>query len=172
MRFSHYIAVLFILIGCNTSKNITEKEPPVILDISCPEGGDCIFEVLKNSSLQIKHDDLGNLYPEIVDGDKLVIKYHYKKDEIENTVDSSHSEYVYLEIDENKKQYSLKDHELQNVKMLYGRICFCRGSMGYFRVTEGNLFIFNNKGKLQINLKFNVNKIPQILNEINESINY
>jgi hypothetical protein len=162
----------FFVIGCNSNKRVAEKEKQVQLNINCPEGGNCVFEVLENSSLQLKFDDSGNLYPEVISGDKTVIKFHYKKFEIENTADSSHSEYIYLEINKSEKQLILKDHELQEVKLLFGRICFCRGSMGYFKVTQGDLFLFNHNGKLQIDLKFKVNKVPQIITEIKENINY
>ena len=68
-----------------------------------------------------------------------------------------YSEFIYLEIDKNDEQLILNDEELQKVKMLYGRICFCRGSMGYFKVTEGKLFLFNKNKKLNMNLNFQVN---------------
>ncbi|MCK5638937.1 MAG: hypothetical protein KAH67_09505, partial [Flavobacteriaceae bacterium] len=137
-----------------------------------PEGGDCVFEVLKNSSLQIKIDDFGKIYPEIIPGNKLVIKYHYKRDEVENAMDSNYSEYVYFEIDPNEKQIILKDKDLQKVKMLFGRICFCRDDGGYFKVTNGDLFLFNSNNNLQLNLKFKMKKVPQIIKEVNENIKY
>ena len=168
-----YLLVFSLLLGsCGTNQKTAQTKKTEVLNFNCPPNGDCVFEVLKNSSLLIKYDDFGKLYPEIVPGNKLVIKYHYKKDEIENTVDGSYSEFVYLEIDENDKQIILKDEELQKVKMLFGRICFCRDAMGYFKVTEGSLFIFNNDRKLLINSKFKVKKVPQIITEINENINY
>jgi len=172
MRIVYLLVISLLLGSCGTNQNTVQPKKSKVLNFNCPDNGDCVFEVLKNSSLLIKYDDFGKLYPEIVPGNKLVIKYHYKKDEIENTADSSYSEFVYLEIDENDKQIILKDKELQKVKMLFGRICFCRDAMGYFKVTEGSLFIFNNDRKLLINTKFKVKKVPQIITEINENINY
>jgi len=172
MRFV-YLFLVFLLFGsCNTHQKITKSEKPKELNFNCPDNGDCVFEVLRNSELQIKYDDFGKLYPKIVSGDKLVIKYEYKKDPVENAVDGNYSEFVYLEIDEKDKQIILKNEELQKVKMLFGRICFCRGSIGYFKVTEGSLFLFNNKNKILLNTKFKVSKVPQIITEINEDINY
>ena len=102
----------------------------------------------------------------------MVLKYHYEKDVKEGVMDSGYSEYLYLEIDPNEKQMILKDKELQKVKMIFGRICFCKGAMGYFPVLEGNLFLFNSGKNLQLRTDFEVKKIPQILNQIDENINY
>ena len=172
MKFTYLILLIHLVISCKTQPKLTQNNQPVLQNINCPEGGDCVFEVIKDSNLQIKTDEFGDLYPEIISGDNLVIKYQFKKDEIENTADSSYSEFVYFEINKSDKQLILKDTELQKVKMLFGRICFCRGAMGYFKVTEGNLFLSNYDNKLQIDLKFNVKKIPQIITEINENIKY
>ena len=163
---------LILMVGCKSQKNLTSNGQPMLKEINCPEGGDCVFEVLKNSSLQIKIDDFGKIYPEIVPGNKLVVKYHYKRDEVENVMDGNYSEYVYFEIDPNEKQIILKDMDLQKVKMVFGRICFCRDDGGYFRVNNGDLFLFNSNNNLQVKLKFKIHKIPQVITEVNENIKY
>lgn len=165
---------LCILASCSSAKpesseNKIQLPPP---HINCPEKGDCTFEVLKNSNLSLKFNDQGQLYPEVTAGDQIVIKYHYKKDEREDVMDDSYSEFVYLEIDPNAQQIVLRDKELQKVKMIFGRICFCKGSNGYFRVTSGNLFLFNKNNNLQLRTNFKVNKIPQLVESIDENINY
>lgn len=172
MKFIYTILIFFVFLSCKSSHTASSESRQISPDINCPEEGNCVFEVLKNSSLEIKQDEFGKLYPKIVPGDKMVIKYHFKKNEVKNAADSNYSEFVYLEIDKSDERLILKDKELQKVKMLFGRICFCRDSMGYFKVTEGNLFLFNNNGKFSMNLKFKVNKVPQIITEINENINY
>lgn len=172
MKYIYLFLAFILVISCKTQQKLTQNVPSQFQNINCPEEGDCVFEVLKNSNLQIKTDEFGKLYPEITSGDKLVIKYHFKKDSNKDIADSNYSEYVYFEIDKNEKQIILKDAALQNVKMIFGRICFCRDAMGYFKVTEGNLFLFNTNGTIQLKTKFKVNKVPQIITEINENIKY
>ncbi len=87
-------------------------------------------------------------------------------------MDSGYSEYVYLEFDPDEPQVILKDQELQKAKMIFGRICYCKGAMGYFPVQQGNLFMFNRDGNLQLRTSFKLNKVPQIIQEIDENINY
>jgi hypothetical protein len=101
----------------------------------------------------------------------LVVKFHYKRDEVKGVMDAGLSEYVYLEFDPEDEQIILKDKELQKVKMVYGRICFCTDN-GYYPVKQGNLFLFNKNGNLQIRSSFKVNKIRQTISQIDENINY
>lgn len=173
MKFVYLIIVFSILFSCKSNHKASNPSRQISPDINCPEGGNCTFEVLENSKLEILQDEFGELYPEIAVGDKLVIKYHFKKiNAKKDLVDNNYSEYIYLEIDKNDEQLILKNEELQKVKMLYGRICFCRNSMGYFRIKEGQLFLFNKNKKLTINLNFKGNKVPQLTKVINENIDY
>lgn len=164
---------MHLLVGCKTNQRITEKDDIFLPGSNCPSDGACTFEVLKNSGLEIKSDEFGKLYPEIIPGNKLVVKYEYKRKEVENTMDSSYSEFIYFELENLEDHFYLKDLELQKVKLLYGRICFCRNATGYFKITEGALLIDSLNKKLRINLNFKTpKKIPQIISEINETITY
>lgn len=172
MKNIYIIFALFLLLGCKAKQSSSEQSGSYLKEIICPESGSCEFEVLQNSILNIKTDEFGKLYPEVTSGNKVVIKFHYKKTVPEKVMDANYSEYIYLEVNEYEPQLILKDKELQKVKMLFGRICFCRDAGGYFRVTEGSLYLFNMNKKLKMDLTFEVNKIPQIITEVKEEINY
>ena len=174
MRLFIYWLSVFILLSCAGTKDQGSDQkaniPPP--HINCPEGGDCSFEVMRNSVLNLNYSDTGQLYPEVIEGDKVVVKFHFEKAPVKDVMDSGYSEYVYLEFDPDEPQIILKDQELQKVKMIFGRICYCKGAMGYFPVYQGNLFLFNRDGNLQIRTSFKMSKIPQIIQEIDEIINY
>lgn len=174
MRLFIYCFSVLMLFSCAAPKNQSKDQKTSIPPphINCPEGGDCSFEIMRNSVLNLNHSDTGQLYPEVVKGDKIVVKFHYKKDPVKDVMDSGYSEYVYLEFDPDETQLILKDKELQKVKMVFGRICYCKGAMGYFPVQQGNLFLFNRDGNLQLRTSFRVNKVPQIIEQIDENINY
>jgi len=174
MRIFFYCFSVLVLLSCASTKEEGKGEKAVIPPphINCPEGGDCSFEIMRNSVLNLNHSNTGQLYPEVTEGDKIVVKFHYKKDPVKDVMDSGYSEYVYLEFDPDDTQLILKDKELQKVKMVFGRICYCKGAMGYFPVQQGNLFLFNRDGNLQLRTSFKVNKIPQIIQQIDENINY
>jgi len=172
MKIFLILFAIILLPGCKTQQNPSEQSGAYLKEISCPESGNCEFEVLRNSNLNIRTDEFGKLYPEVTTGNKVVIKFHYKKTVPENVMDANYSEYIYLEVNEYEPQLILKDKELQKVKVLFGRICFCRGAGGYFKVTKGSLYLFNIEGKLKMDLTFEVDKIPQIITEVKEEINY
>jgi hypothetical protein len=164
--------VLALIAGCAPARDSsgTEDIPPP--RVNCPEGGDCSFEVLQHSTLTLKSDDIGMLYPVIEKGDGVVLRYHYKKDTDPNDLDGSYSEYVLMEIDSGRVELGLRDEELQKVKMTFGRICYCKGEMGYFPVRDGQLFLYQKDGKLQLKTSFRVSKVPQIVKEIDEELTY
>ena len=172
MKYFYLIFILFLSLGCKTNKSTTEESGYYLKDISCPDSGNCTFEVIRNSKLNIRSDKFGKLYPEVTTGDKVVIKFHYKKKVSKKKMDSGYSEFVYLEVNEYEPQLILKDNELQQAKVLFGRICFCRDATGYYRVDQGKLYLLNANGNLKINLTFKINKVPQIISQVNETIKY
>ena len=167
------ILIIFSLVfSCAPKKDQNDNTVSPAPRINCPESGDCSFEVMQNSSLSLKTDEFGKRYPLIEEGDKTVIRYHFKKRTPSDAMDASYSEYVLFEIEPGRVELSLRDEEMQQVKMTFGRICYCKGSIGYFPVTQGQLFIYQNKGHLQLRSSFKMRKIPQVVTEIDENIHY
>ena len=172
MKLYSFFFILLSLSACGSRQQITKDIPREMQNISCPETGNCSLEVFKNSCLQIKTDSFGKIYPEIEEGEHLVIKYQFEKNVDKKNKDASYSEFIYFEINNRERQLNLKDAALQQVKMLFGRICFCRDANGYFKIDQGDLFFFRNNNTLQFNLKFDIHKVPHVLSHINESIKY
>ena len=178
MKYSLCYILLFFLIACksnNLNKTaIQSPEKQIFILENGPEisrgNSQCSLEIIPNTTLIIKQDEFQNAYIEIEKGEKTIIKYELKKNELTNTADSQHTELIYFEIDNNCKSLSLSDEELQTVKMMYGRLCYCKGSSGYFKVTQGKLTYMNKDNEMSIKLNFKVGKIPQLITEINETI--
>ncbi len=169
------IPIIFLLfLTCksqqtNSDKLLSEKKAITLFE-NCPDNGNCSIEIFPNTELEVNQDEFGNLYPIINKGNKLIVKYHYKKTPIENTADSNYSEIIYFELDNDKINLDLQNEKLQEVKLLFGRLCYCKGTTGYFKVNKGNLQVKMDKEELIISLQFEVKKIPQIIHTINESI--
>lgn len=171
----YFLFFLLILnIGCQSSRLnkslLSLKEPRVITLESCPEKSNCTIEIIPHSTLIIKEDEFKNTYIEILKGPNTIIKYQYKKDEIPNTADGYYSEIVYIETDNYDKNIHLKNEQLQEVKMVFGRLCYCKGTSGYFSVIKGELELTVKKNKLTLNTNFSVDNIPQIIANLNETI--
>ncbi|MBE9489501.1 MAG: hypothetical protein IMY67_04340, partial [Bacteroidetes bacterium] len=97
MRYLHMLLVCFLFYSCNAKQKILAEKDDNKITTTCPENGKCLFEVLQQKSLKILKDEFGNLYPEISDGDNIILKFEYKRNEIPNTMDSSYSELIYVE---------------------------------------------------------------------------
>ncbi len=167
-----FILFFVIILGCSSSKEQAGKDKIPPPKVNCPEGGDCTFEVIQNSTLTLKTDPTGASYPEIEPGENVVVRYVFNKDPEPDVMDSNHAEYLYFEIGPGRVEISLTDSDLQKVKMIFGRVCFCKGETGYFPVRKGNLFVYQNEGDLLVRGAFSVKKVPQTLKEIDERLNY
>ncbi len=155
----------------STKPSINTSVNQIIRLENCQIDTQCLIEIIQNSNIIIKQDEYQNAYIEFEEGDKIIVKYELKRNEPPNSVDGHYSELLYFEIDNHNKQLFLTDQALQNVKMIYGRFCYCKdGTTGYFKVTQGQLKLIKNDKELSIDLKFKVGKIPQIITEIKETI--
>jgi len=170
-----YLCFLFLLIiGCKSGKintlleKLDEKNTAVLSN--CFDNAVCTIEIIPNSNLMIKEDAFKNTYIEMEDGVNTIIKYQFKKNELPNTADGQYSEFLYLEIDNYNKRLHLKNEELQQVKMIYGKLCYCKGSSGFFKVKNGTLELILSKNKLSLVTNFNVENIQQMVSQLNENI--
>lgn len=174
MKYLCLFFLVLLVVGCKSSQINTSleelNEKHTVLLSNCIDNAVCNIELLPKSNLLIKEDEFKNTYIEFEKGNNTIIKYQLKKNELPNTADSHYSEIIYLEIDNYNKSLNLKNEDLQQVKMIYGRLCYCKGSSGYFKVNKGSLELILSKNKLSLNANFNVENIPQIVSQINEKI--
>ncbi|PWI30504.1 hypothetical protein DI383_03370 [Flavobacteriaceae bacterium LYZ1037] len=162
--------LLLAITSCKSSKERNLNSQLETINSDCPSDGNCSFEVLKNKSLQIKQDDFGALYPVLEEGTSYVIKFEYQRDEIENTQDGHYSELIYVELPQNMQSIQLINDNLSTVKVLFARLCFCRGQTGYYKVTKGQLEITKNEDDTyNFMLQFQIDEVPQIITLIEAS---
>lgn len=167
------IPFLMLFSFCNCQKNsvIDTNKTTVDLKSNCPEDGNCTLELLSNKTLNIKKDDLGSNYYELIESKNTsVIVYQYKRNVKGGLKDSGYTEEVLFEINNSDKKLSLSNSDLHKVKMVFGRLCFCRGQTGYFEVTDGTLSFDNKGNEIQFDLNFKISQVSQIINVINASI--
>lgn len=175
MRNLLIILFTLFLFSCNSTKKTKETASmnPEI-SMQCPEDGSCTFSVIKGKSLTVLKDGIGMKYPELKDNPKTnIIKFTYHREAPNGLVDGNYTEEIYFEIPNNFYTLDLKDEALQKVKLLYGRLCYCKGSTGYFKVTDGTLHYDKNKdGTATLSLIFNNNEVPQIIKEIEGTVSF
>ncbi len=165
------IPVALLLSFCNCQKNNIAKNEsksfPLTLNSECPQDGTCAVEFLKNKRLDIKTDDLGGIYFQIVAATETsVVLYHYDRKVEKGLQDGQYREDVVFEINHSDSLISLSGRELQNTNMLFGRHCYCKGQAGYFKVTQGQLTLEQKKNVVSFQLDFTITQVPQIIKSI------
>ncbi len=168
------IPLSLLLSFCNCQKNNIAKNEsksiPLTLNSECPQDGACAVEVLKDKRLDIKTDDLGRIYYEIVAAtESSVVLYHYDRKVEKGLQDGQYREDVVFEINHSDSLISLSGSDLQKTKMLFGRHCYCKGQAGYFKVTQGQLTLEQKKNAVSFHLDFTITQVPQIIQSIKAS---
>lgn len=172
-----YLSAFFLIIlclnlniSCKTTKEKDLKTGLKLNTSNCPSNGVCTFEVLKNQSLEIKKDAIGALYPSLIEGDTHILKFEYKRNEIANTQDGHYSELIYVEIPQTIENIEVSNNDLAKHKILFARLCFCRGQTGYYKITQGNLKLKEiGKGEYNLQLDFKTDEVPQVITSVNET---
>ena len=160
-----------LIFSCVAKQNAIAADETKTNTLNCPEDGVCTMEVLTNQTYSIDKDGIGALYPKISEGNKIIVKFEYKRNEIPNTVDGNYSELVYLELDPENLEIALKDASLKNVNALFARLCFCRGQTGYYKISQGNLSIKKvSNNQYHFKMEFKIDEVPQVISIIDEVI--
>ena len=100
MKALYFLIPLLMANACKTpqsngtavSSDIKSIEQAESSIDGCPEAGTCTVKVHKNKKLNVKQDGIGASYPEIVDGNNIVIEYTYLKKGPAGTADGDYSE--------------------------------------------------------------------------------
>ena len=168
-----WLIIFALFISCKPcqSLKLTVNEAVLVKTINCPENGDCTLELIPNKTITFKKDNTDVLYPEITEGEKTLLKYTFKKNPIPNIQDSDYTEIIYAELNETLSEISMADTALKNIKLHFGRLCYCKGENGFFAIEKGEFQISKiGKNTIKIDLNFITKEVPQIITTINESI--
>lgn len=169
MKLSLLTPFLICIISCKSNQTSDVNLQKTAITVICPEDGTCDFEVLQNKNLKISKDEFGSSYQTIVDGDHIILKFIYQRDEIPNTSDSGYREEILLQLNPDQLVIDLKDLELKQVNLHFGRFCFCRGQTGIYEIINGQLSIIKTtSGNYLLNLEFKTSEAPQIITKIAE----
>lgn len=161
--------LFLIIVSCKSAFMVNEAI--LINAANCPENGTCTIELLPNKSLEFKKDEFGNSYPVISEGNKTIFKYTYTKNPIPNTQDSNYTEHVFAELDSTISAKTLTNEALQNIKLHFGRLCYCKGETGYYPIKNGNFKISkSSKKSFKIEFNFKIDEVPQIISELKEIV--
>lgn len=174
---AHYLLILLLFAGACKTQNTTATtdentmiEQNTKQDTACPEDGVCEVKIHKNALLQIKEDGTGALYPVLGSGDRLVVEYTYTRKGPEGTMDGDYSETIYFEIPTSTKTLNKEDASLNDVKLLYGKQCYCKGEAGFYSVDIGTLSLEKKGDIIIFDLQFHVGKTTQVISQLTQEV--
>ena len=153
-------------VGTSQQTKMTQLKDKTI----CPDEGTCSVIVYQNSTLTINEDTTGALYPQIEEGDNLVVEYTYLKEGPAGTADGSYSETIHFEIPSNVRSLRKENASLAEVGLLYGKHCFCPGEAGYYPITKGKLSVENTGESITFDVSFDQEKTSQKISRISETV--
>jgi hypothetical protein len=157
MKSIFLMSVFFIFISCANKLNLVSKKEVIILKKSTENKESKVsVNIFNNSTLIIKEDNIGYLYPIVESGNNIVVEYKYQEDGEEGTVDGDYSETLHFEISKNTKELCLKDDQLTGVKLLFGKHCFCRGEAGYYSVNKGKFKVVKSDKEIYFDIDFSM----------------
>lgn len=145
------------LASCSTPKGttVTNWLGKTVMLISEPSAeGTVTAERKLNTSISLQATT--ELFPVMrFDPEKTVISYEYTK----NTsnlpqADDFYKEEIFIEIPTSAFKKTYTNEALQDVKLIYGKHCYCKGEAGYYKITEGSLKINQTDKNTYVSLTF------------------
>lgn len=157
--------MVFAFSSCSVKNNLPVEE---YKPTNCPADGVCTIEVLKNKTMVVgANEDSTMTYTLADDLNHSVVRFQFKRNMDQSEHDGGYREMTVFEIDNSISSQVLADEELQNVKMLSGMFCFCRGKAGLYKVNKGKLDLTINKlGETNFTLDFEMEKDSQSIKTI------
>lgn len=167
------LTTLAALSSCSTNKGVKTTNwlgKEVIMNSECPENGTCTATREVNKGLKENVIETG-VYPQIIEKENsILIQYEFNRKKSEgNYADDFHKEEIIFEIPAKSFKKEYKGEQLQEVKLIFGRHCYCKGSAGYFLIKEGTLKIDNSESKTKVNLTFKA-PVTQLISTVNFTV--
>ncbi len=151
------LAIAAVTVSCSTTKGVESTNwlgKKVTMISVAPENGKVAATREFEKGLNL--NGFNELYPQThFDPEKVLVEYSFDRNKAEgNHADDFYKEELFMEIPVKafKKQY--KDAELDQVKLVYGKHCYCKGEAGYFKITEGTLKIDHSDKQTKVKLAF------------------
>lgn len=173
MKQVYFLMSLLLVLGCKSPSTITETKSNKMDQsqnrTSCPEGGTCTVKAIPNKSLEVKEDGIGKIYPEITDGENIVIHFNFLRKAPEGVADGNYSEEIYFEIPTGQNALQKEGVSLKDVNLVFGRHFFSPEA-GFFKVDSGELTVEKNGNQIYFDLKFQAEEGRQLIKRVSEVV--
>lgn len=148
-NFLNFCLLILLLTSCS------EADAPEKTDLrkTLKPGQDREFTVYPDSEMKFIENE-GGTFVEIIEGDKLVFKYHFSEAGDPDIADSGYNQYVIFEMDKSVEDFKLRAGNFNDANAHLRRSCYCPNT-DYIPISGG--FIEATKtGSLQWDIDFSV----------------
>ena len=173
MKFNALILLIACLFSCKSQSSLSTEitEPIVQKAATSIEGFESSISLIPNKTVAFKMDKFKSVYAEESDGPNFILKYEILKIQDPKLPDGRYSEVIYAELPANFNEISLKDEELQSIKLHVAKFCFCENANSYEPITNGHFKITKDKkNTFKLALDFIPKKSSYKITSINEVI--
>src|SRR5690606_4828586 len=151
------LAIAVVTVSCSTTKGVESTNwlgKKVTMISVAPENGKVTATREFEKGLNL--NGFNELYPQThVDPEKVLDEYSHDRIKTEgNYADDFYKEELFLDIPAQKFKKQYKVAELDQVKLVYGKHCYCKGEAGYFKITEGTLKVDHSEKQTKVKLTF------------------
>lgn len=148
-----------LVTSCNTAKGVVSTNwlgKTVSIASSCPENGTCTATRELEKGLNLKGFE--ELYPQdVFNPETILLKYEFERKKSEDIyADDFYKEEIFMEIPLKAFKKEFKGADLEQVKLIYGKHCYCKGEAGYYKITQGTLKIDHSDKQTKVKLSFKV----------------
>ena len=158
------LLIVFSISSCVTKSNQIAKSKNYT---NCPTDGTCSAQIILDTRALIKKDEYGNSYEHLTkDTNYVLLKYAYDRNQLNEVADSHYQEIIYLSIPKDVKRIALIDQSMKQVELIYGRLCNCRNTTGYYYVNKGKVEVVKTDLGYDVLLDIEVNEIPNVITEL------
>lgn len=166
-KISAILLCSIIISCCNTKSAALSKKAMAVLQSECPENGSCVIVSSPGKSMSVDEDEYGNLHYTLKDdSSKSVFAVTYNRNVPKDVQDGTYREEIIFECDNLNKSAVIEGEALQNVKLLFGRFCYCKGQTGYYKINKGSLMISGDNKQRVFSLNFTNTQTPQVLSSV------
>ena len=151
------LALSAVAISCSTTKGVESTNwlgKKVTMVSVAPENGK--VTATRESEKALNLNGFEQLYPQtIYNPETVLVQYSFDRNKAkENYADDFYKEELFLEIPAKAFKKEYKDAALQDVKLVYGKHCYCKGEAGYYKITQGTLKVDHSDKQTKIKLSF------------------
>lgn len=151
------LAISALAASCNSTKGVVSTNwlgKTVTVKSAIPENG--TITATREFEKGLNLNGFNELYPQPhFDPKAVLVQYEFNRNRSEDLyADDFYKEEIFMEIPAEAFKKEYKNADLEQVKLVYGKHCYCKGEAGYYKITDGTLKVDHSDKQTKVKLSF------------------